>query len=290
MLDPDMLLSWPFVDIDQSYDEAFSMSYALAIGIGDNPLDAGQLSYVAEGGCSDLRAFPTIAVVLGYPGAWMADPRTGLDYGKIVHGEEYVVFHDTILPKGRVISRHKVSSIVDKGDGKGAIIVYDKDIYDSDTMRKLATVTHTTFARGDGGFSQTPVAPSKQRPSPAELPQFERSWITRTLPQQALLYRLCADRNPLHSDPGTALRAGFERPILHGLCTYGIAAHGIVAQWCDYDAAQLETFGCRFASPVIPGDTLVVRSTRLNTTINFDVWNMTRERVALSAGRACLRS
>lgn len=286
MIDPDKLLAWMFEDVVQEYDENFSMLYALSIGLGGDPTDASQLAYVQEKGAVPLKAFPTMAVVLGFPGSWMADPRTGIDFSRIVHGEESVEWNRPLPAAGKVIARHKVISVEDKGADKGAVIAYDKYLFDAGSMELIATVRHTTFARGDGGFSGSSLAPSRRAATPVEAPIPQRSWKTATLPQQALLYRLCADRNPLHSDPPTARDAGFEAPILHGLCTYGVAAHGIVAQWCGYDSDRLKRLQARFSSPVTPGDRLTVRSSMDGATIRFDVWNETRGRIALSNGTA----
>jgi acyl dehydratase len=286
MIDEQALLSWKFEQVEQVYDETFSMLYALSIGLGQDPTDPRQLAYVTENGTTPLRVFPTLAVVLGFPGSWMADPRTGIDFSRIVHGSEEVFFHRELPPAGKVVSRHKVVSVTDKGPGKGAVITYDKELFDASDMTLLATVRHTTFARGDGGFSKAPNVPSSGVARQVDEWAVMKVWETTTLPQQALLYRLCADRNPLHSEPDVARRAGFDQPILHGLATYGIAAHALVAQWCEYDASRLKSLKGRFSSPVIPGDILKFRSGMTHSRITFDVWNETRARVAITSGSA----
>jgi hypothetical protein len=127
-----------------------------------------------------------------------ARPGAGIDFTKIVHGEELVVVHKPLSAAGTVVSKHRITRIVDKGAGKGATVTYDKELFDKASGEKLATVTHTTFCRGDGGFSAGDGATDASPPSPPKVPQREPDLACelRTLPQQALLYRLCADRNP----------------------------------------------------------------------------------------------
>jgi hypothetical protein len=219
MIDYRQLRDWKIPDIEQSYSADDCIRYALALGIGSDPIDESQLQFVDDTVPGQPLAFPTLAVVLGFPGSWMADPATGIDFRKIVHGEELLVTHRPLAPAGTIIARHRIVRIVDKGVGRGATITYDKDVFDKTTGEPLATVTHTTFARGDGGFSANDGVHDPALPAPAAVParppdlQIELA----TLPQQALMYRLCADRNPLHSQPAVARAAGFERPILHGL-------------------------------------------------------------------------
>ena len=288
MIDAERLLAWDFPDIEHSYSEADAMLYALSIGIGADPLDERQLRYVNDSPDRQPRTFPTMAVVLGYPGPWMADRATGIDYSRIVHGEETIWLHRPLAPAGTVVARHRVVDIVDKGAGRGAVITYDKLLFDKSDGALLATVRHTTFARGDGGFSRGPLARGSVARPVAAMPDrpADRVREIATLPQQALLYRLLADRNPLHSDPVTARAAGFERPILHGLCTYGMAGHAIVADWCDYDPARLRSLHVRFSAPVLPGDTLVIEMFEEEGAILFQARTRERGALVLSNGRA----
>lgn len=251
-------------------------------------MDEQQLQFVNDTVPGQPLAFPTLAVVLGFPGSWMADPATGIDFPRIVHGEELLVLHRPLAPAGTIIARHRIVRIVDKGVGRGATITYDKDLFDKATGEALATVTHTTFARGDGGFSakdgvhdQAPQAPTAV---PTRTPEFQCELAT--LPQQALMYRLCADRNPLHSQPTVALAAGFERPILHGLCTYGMAARAVLAQCCGHDPRRLKTLFARFSAPVYPGETLQFDLFREEGVVLFRARVKERAKVVLDCGRA----
>jgi acyl dehydratase len=258
MIDYRKLRDWTFPVIEHTYTSDDSIRYALALGIGDNPIDEHQLKFVNDVIPGLPLAVPTMAVILGFPGSWMQDPETGIDFKKIVHGEEKVVLHRPLASSGTVVSRHRVVRIVDKGAGRGATITYEKALFDKGTGEPLATVVHTTFARGDGGFSARDGLTDKAPPAPQAVPTREpdRSCEITTLPQQALMYRLCADRNPLHSEPAVAHAAGFDRPILHGLCTYGLAARAMLSGWCDHDPRRLKSLFARFSSPVYPGETV----------------------------------
>jgi acyl dehydratase len=282
------LKNWQFPEIEHRYTAEDSMFYALAVGLGADPVDERQLAFVNDTVPGTPLALPTMAVVLGYPGSWMADARTGIDYSMIVHGEESVVLHKPLPASGTLASRHRVMRVVDKGAGKGATVTYDKELFDKASGEKLATVTHTTFCRGDGGFSARDGVSDPSAASPPKVPQREPDLVRdlRTLPQQALLYRLCADRNPLHSDPAAARKAGFERPILHGLGTYGVACHALLASVCDFDPSRLKSLFARFSAPVFPGETIRFEMYREDDAVAFRARVKERDRVVLDYGRA----
>lgn len=288
MIDYRKLIDWKFPVVEHSYDVDDTMLYALSLGYGEDPTDANQLRFVTESIDGTPVVVPTMAVVLGFPGSWMANPKTGMDFPKSVHGEEELVLHRPLPPAATIQAHHRVVSIVDKGPGRGALVAYDKVLYDKSTREKLATVTHTTFARNDGGFSSrdglTDPAPVP-RPKPPDRPPDEVLTF-RTLPQQGLLYRLCADRNPLHALPEAARAAGYSRPILHGLCTYGIACRAIMARWCDHRPERLRSMFARFSSPVYPGETLRVEMYGMSSDVLFRVVAVERDLFVLDAGRA----
>lgn len=287
------LRDWVIPDIEHRYSVDDTMHYALALGLGDDPMDEDQLAFVDETRPGGLRVLPSMAVVLGFPGSWMQDPGTGIDFARIVHGDELIELHRPLPAAGTVRASHRVVRIVDKGPGRGATITYDKTLVDTATGAALATVRHTTFARGDGGYSQQGGdAGFSDAPLPAPLAVPTRSpdrvRDLRTLPQQALLYRLCADRNPLHSQPAVARAAGFERPILHGLGTYGMACRALLALWAGYDPARLKRLYARFTAPVIPGDTLRFETWREGAEINFRTRAVERDALVLDFGRAVI--
>ncbi len=259
MLNYDAVKNWDFGSIVQTYTERDSMLYALGLGIGADAVDGGQLQYVYE---KDLRTVPTMATVLGSPGFWWRDTRTRVDWVKLVHGEQSVRVFKPLPTTATVVAHNRVMSITDKGTGKGAIAVIKREIRDQSSGELLAEVVHGSFLRGDGGYSAASgggSAPSDPSPPalpapPDGAPQLEVELAT--LEQQALIYRLSGDYNPLHADPDVARAAGFNRPILHGLCTYGMAAHAVLRGVTGYDASRIRSFAVRFTAPVIPGETI----------------------------------
>lgn len=249
-IDYEALKAFDIPEVRQRVSANDVMLYALSIGLGQDPMDAAQLDYVTE---KRLRAMPAMANVLGYAGFWLADPRTGVDAVKLVHGEQSMTIHATLPTEGMVIGKTRVTEIIDKGAGKGALLYSSRNIHDAGG-KLLATIDGTTFLRADGGFGG-PSGPVKApHPLPDRAPDAVLHLATR--PEQALLYRLNGDMNPLHSDPELAARAGFPRPILHGLCTFGVIAHALLKSLCAYDAEKFGRMDLRFTAPVFPGETI----------------------------------
>ena len=250
-MDYQRIKNWVFPEVDRTYTENDSILYALGIGFGQEPTHPDHLKYVYE---QNMQAFPTMAVVLGYPGFWMKDPKAGINWVKLVHGEQRLTIHQPLPPAGRVIGRTRITHVIDKGADKGALVLSERTLHDQDGTH-LVTISSTTFCRGDGGLSHSDESPPALEATPDREPDVVCA--LPTLPQAALIYRLCADNNPLHADPVVAKNAGFPRPILHGLCTYGVAARAIVQAACNNDATRLTALHTRFSSPVFPGETLV---------------------------------
>jgi acyl dehydratase len=200
-----------------------------------------------------------MSTVLGSPGFWWRDPRTGADWVKVVHGEQTIRIFKPLPPSATIISRNQVMSISDKGPGKGAIAVINREITDQASGELLAEVVHGTFLRGDGGYSESPNQSDPGPPAlpapPEKTPAFEVE--LGTLERQALIYRLSGDYNVLHADPDVAKSAGFERPILHGLCTFGMAAHAVLKAVAGYDASRIRAMAARFTAPVYPGEAVM---------------------------------
>jgi len=254
---PDLLLARPFAPVEHAYELRDTALYALGIGFGDDPLDAGQMKYVYEGlDGQSLHAVPTMANVLAYPGFWAREPDTGIDWRRLVHAEQAIVLHAPLPARGRVIARNRVTALWDKGEGKGALMQQQREIRDAATDTRLATVTQLTLLRGNGGFG--PGGSEGEPPLAHPLPQRRPDAVCdlRSLPQAALIYRLSGDLNPLHADPSVARAAGFERPILHGMATMGIAAHAVLRTLLDYDMTRFAGMRVRFTAPALPGDTL----------------------------------
>lgn len=255
MLDYQAVKNWDFGDIEHIYTERDTMLYALGVGVGFDPMDEGQLRFVYE---KNLQVLPSMVAVLGTPGFWWRDARTGADWVKLVHGEQRIRIFKPLPAAAKLIAKNRVVSLTDKGAGKGAIAVIERDIYEPGGREPLAQATQVTFLRGDGGFSaqsgssdpgpeSLPAAPDAAPDVEIDLPSLE---------QAALIYRLSGDYNPLHSDPEVARNAGFARPILHGLCTFGMAAHAVLKALCDYRSDGIKAMSVRFTSPVYPGETV----------------------------------
>jgi acyl dehydratase len=250
-MDVELLLSHRFPDVTQTYGDSFTILYGLSVGLGADPIDERQLPYVYEEG---LRAFPTMAVVLATPGFWAQDPRFGIDWKRVLHGEQSLTVHKPLPAVGTVTGKLRVTAIDDKGAAKGAVIHSERTLEDASTGDRLATLEQTTFARGDGGFGGENVRRGSGWERPSGEPLAVRELPTRA--DAALLYRLTGDRNPLHADPAVARVGGFDRPILHGLCSYGVIAHALVSTRADYDAGRLRGISGRFSSPVVPGESI----------------------------------
>ncbi len=250
MIEPQRLLAARIPEIEQRYGWRDCALYALGIGIGLDPMDEADLAFLDE---TRPQVHPAMVNVMGYPGFWVRDPAFGIDWTKVVHGEHSFRIHRPLPAEGHVRGTSRIVDLVDKGAGRGALIFVERQIRDIASGELLATVNQTVFCRGDGGFGGKTEAPA-----PHALP--ERAPDTTvdipTSPQTALVYRLSGDFNPLHSDPRAARAAGFERPILHGLATFGATCHGLMKRLCDSDPAGVRRLAGRFSSPVFPGDTL----------------------------------
>ncbi|MGY4290674.1 hypothetical protein ACVWXO_009940 [Bradyrhizobium sp. LM2.7] len=251
-LDHNRLMNWPFRDIVRHYDDKDTILYALSVGLGADPLDPRQLKFVYE---KSLQAFPTMPIVLGMTDTgFLTDPFIGIDLRKMLHGESSLTIHAPLSPVGGIISRMRILDIVDKGAAKGALLYFERAIRDAESNYPLATERGCFVLRGNGGFSDE----VRKTPSPRAVPDRAPDHVCAlsTLPQGALLYRLTGDRNPLHADPSVAKGAGFERPILHGSCGYGIAGHALLKVLCDYEPQRLQRMDVRFTAPVFPGETI----------------------------------
>jgi acyl dehydratase len=275
------LLALKIPEVEHSYGPKDCMLYALGVGLGLDPMDEQQLAFVYE---KSLKALPTMAVVVGYPGFWAKELDTGIDWVKVVAGEHSLVLHKPLQPSGTVMSRTRVLDIVDKGTGKGAIIYSERTIDDKATGERIATIVQTTFCRGDGGFGGPPRETRPTHPIPERAPDLVCDLPTR--PETALIYRLSADPNPLHAEPAVAGAAGFPRPILHGLATFGVAGHAILKSLCGYDPAKLTAIAGRFSAPVFPGETIRTEIWRDDKVVSFRARVVERDVVALNNGRA----
>ncbi|MFV0280421.1 MAG: MaoC/PaaZ C-terminal domain-containing protein [Rhodoblastus sp.] len=283
-LDYQKLKNWPLPDVRQKIEPKDTMLYALGLGLGADPMDRKQLRFVYE---QDLLALPTMAVVVAPLGFWMKDPAVGVDWKKLLHGEQGLVLHKPIPAEGEVIGRSRILEIVDKGKDKGALAFIERTIEDARTGELIATLNSTSFLRGDGGFG----GPTGPTPAPHKLPERTPDKVCDlpTAPGQALIYRLSGDYNPLHADPDVAATAGFKQPILHGLCSLGVAGHAVLKTYCDYDPTRLAALKLRFSSPVYPGETIRTEMWSDGKDISFRARVVERDKVVLDNGLAELR-
>jgi acyl dehydratase len=280
----DKLLALDLPRREQAYDAKDCILYALGIGFGHDPMDEDELPFVYE---KNLKVLPTMGTVLGHPGFWARRAETGIDWVKVVNGEQGIIMHRPLAGAGTVIGRQRIVEGIDKGAGKGALVLSERKIADKATGEPVATVTHTMFCRGDGGFGGPPREAPAPHPLPARAPDVLCDFVTR--PETALIYRLSGDLNPLHSDPAVAKLAGYPRPIMHGLGSFGVAARAVLRNFCGYDPQKLVSFAARFSAPVFPGETLRTEMWRDGAIVSFRSRVAERDVVAVTNGRAEIR-
>lgn len=271
------LRDFPIPEVHERRSKRDTAFYALSIGFGQDPMDERELDFVDA--LRPLKAVPSMAAVLGHPGFWIRDPRTGADPVQLVHAEQGFVIHETLPIEGEVVGRTHVSGLIDKGPGRPALVYTVREVRDRVSGRLLATATSTTFLKGQGGFGGPagPVQPVHAVPSePADL-----AIDLETRPEQALYYRLNGDDNPLHSDPRVAAKAGFPRPILHGLATLGVIVRALLRGLCDYEPTRLKALDLRFSAPVFPGETIRTEIWRSGA---FRAWVPARAALVVSKG------
>lgn len=277
----DKLLAIKIPDVAHSYGDRETILYALGLGLGLDPMSEEALAFVTE---TRLRALPTMASVLGYPGFWLRNLDTGVDWVKVLHGEQAVTLHRPLPPRGSVIGHNRVIDIIDKGLGKGALVYVERRIVEQGSGALLATLRQTAFCRGDGGFG----GPKRETPPPHTIPDRAPDLVCDlpTSGQTALIYRLSGDDNPLHSDPAVARAAGYPRPILHGLATFGMAGYAILKSVCACEPARLTTIAARFSAPVFPGETIRTEMWCDGAVVSFRARAIERDVVAINNGRA----
>ncbi|WP_407151136.1 MaoC/PaaZ C-terminal domain-containing protein [Bradyrhizobium sp. ORS 86] len=249
-----------------SYADREAMLYAYGIGMGADPLNEQELAFVNEATATPrpLKVMPTFATVAAW-GAWPG--RLDINRVTLVDGECDLTLHQPLPAAADIIADSSVAGIYDKGKDKGAVIRF-QTVLKNTSGDALATLVTSNFARGDGGFG----GPSGGQPAPHQIPARTPDKIIDipTRADQALIYRLCGDRNPLHSDPEFAKRAGFSRPILHGLCTYGITCRGVLQTYADYDPTTIKRHAARYSAPLYPGETITLEMWKDGNVISFE--------------------
>jgi acyl dehydratase len=242
-IDPDKLLSMPPIVTRQVLTPRDTILYALGVG-------ATELVFLFE---ERLKALPTMAVTLGYPGFIWRDPALGVNWQKVLHGEQSTILHAPLPVAGEITGSTVIEALYDKGAGKGALALVTREIHDG-AGTHLATSRATTFLRGDGGFGGSGEGAPVPHPLPDRAP--DAIVTLATAANQAQIYRLSGDLNPLHIAPDVASAGGFDAPILHGLATYGVIGRALLAARCGNEPAQLKRLDGRFSSPVYPGETI----------------------------------
>ncbi len=277
----DKLMSLKTQGQEFQYGERETMLYALGAGFGRDPMNTKELPFVYE---KNLVAMPTLATVVSWGAGNMRE--SGINYLMVVHGEQKLTLHRPMPVAARISVDTRTIGAWDKGEGKGAIVVTETVISEKGG-NKICTLESTTFARGDGGFG----GPREGAPVPHTLPARapDQTVELDTRPDQALLYRLSGDRNPLHADPEIAALAGFPRPILHGLCTYGTCARALVTSVADYDPSRITGFDVRFSSPVFPGETILVDIWKDGSIASFRARVKERDVVVINNGKCTLK-
>jgi len=275
------LLAHDLGETRQAWEARDAILYALGVGLARDPLDEGDLEFMDE---TALKVLPTYAVTLASPGMWMRDPKFGIDFTKLVHMAQAAWFENPLPASGEIVGTARVHTLADRGEGKGAVMVVEREIRDAGDGRSYCRLHQTLLLRGDGGFGGEPPAREAGfdfSAEPAASAAFETS------PRAALIYRLSGDWNPLHLQPDFAKKAGFDRPILQGLASYGIAG-AAVSRALGRDPADVGHLSCRFAGVVMPGDRLEFKIWRDGSRAHFQAF--VGDRKVLDGGIAEWRS
>ena len=277
----DEIMNLTSENVEISYSDKDSILYSLGIGLGNDPMNLNELKYVYENSQSVL---PSMATNFQYHSPLLL--KTNINFIMVVHGEQRLSITNALPVSGDFIANAKVIGCYDKGPARGAIIEVETTVKNRKNNEEICKLVSTTFARGDGGFGG-PDSPKKE----IFIPDGEPDYVSEvsTKPDQALIFRLSGDYNPLHSDPNFAKAAGFEKPILHGMCTYGIACRSLVDEICENDASKLKRFDCRFSSPVYPGETIITEMWKKDKMIYFNSKVKERDKLVLKNGVSVIK-
>ena len=284
-LDYEKLMTWQEPEIIQRYSIQDTILYGLSLGYGSNPVDENDLSFVYE---RQLKALPSMATILASPWGWLYHAKVGINPTLAVHGFQGIHLYKILPVATEVGSILKVKGIEDKGPNRGAIVWFERNLYETKSGDLLATIEASMFCRGDGGYGgekhEHEHGPRQIKEHPTRPPDFIRQYTT--LPQLALIFRLHGDLNPIHADPLVALKAGFNRPILHGLCTYGMATKAILETCCDSNPIRLKSISTFFSAPVFPGDAIDFRIWLNHNSVYFEAVVSLRDAIVLKGGSA----
>jgi acyl dehydratase len=277
----EQLRHWNFPDIRTAYNKRDTMLYALGVAACQDFLNSDDLTFVYEGA---LQALPSMSCVLAHPGFWVKAPELNINLLKLVHAEQHFNLLVPLPPEGEVIGSYRVTGVLDKGEKSGALVYFEKSLRQADGTL-LGTVESTYFLRGDGGCGSFGNAGRELPQIPALAPSGSIDVTTPSI--AALIYRLSGDYNPLHADPAFARKAGFDKPILQGLCTYGVACQALIRSVGKFNASRLVGMGARFTKPVYPGETIRTEYwSHDDGTVQFRSLSVERGEVVLDRGIA----
>ena len=273
-LDPHALMTLSIAPRNPAYTDRDSLLYAIAAGMG-----ADDLPFVWE---NQQRVLPSLATMLAFDDTWLEAGKIALD--QVVHGALDLRFFHPLAAAGNARAETAIVGLDDKGPGRGGLVFIETTLHQNGAP--AASVLSTLFVRGAGGFG----GPVGQQAATTALPPTAPDDVCRvpTAANQALLFRLLGDRNPLHVDPALATRVGFNRPILHGACTFAIACAELIRRFCDHDPARLTRLAARFAGPLYPGETLEFSFWRTDGGIGFRANAAERGALVLDNGFAGL--
>ena len=277
MIQADKILQFNPGDIAVNYKHNDCIFYALSVGVGMDATDTLQLPFVYE---KNLNVMPTMASILGWGGR-LTDPAYGIDNRMVVASDLDVELHRPLRTEDQLISQPRVSQVIDKGEGQSAIIQFQRVLYQHD-MTPVATIRNSIMARNQGGFGGNDGALEAPHVMPTRAPD-----ITCDLPTSnnlALLFRLHGDSNPIHVDPQLAGKVGFNKPILHGAATFGVAGHALIRSVLKTQLHHFSRMKARFAKPFFPGDTLRTEIWIDGLTVSFRCLALERNEVTLNNG------
>jgi acyl dehydratase len=277
-LDANKLLAFEIPRRRQHITKRDCVLYALSVGFGCDPLDERQLDFVDEQ--RTLRVVPAMVLVTAHPGFWLADPATGVDPSSVLHGEQSFEILAPLRCETVIDSHTRITTLVDKGAG-GPALLYTETTLRDEAGQDIALLNRTTVIRDGRGFGGATGRVLAIRDPTVPPPDHTYDFATR--PEQALLYRLNGDLNPLHANPIVSARSGFARPILHGLCTMGIICHALMRTLVNYDSAHLRGMALRFAKPVTPGDSV---RTEIWSDGSFRARSLERDVIVVDGGNA----
>ena len=283
-LNYDELMATSIVDLPHSYRDTHSMLYAVSVGMGRDAVSPAELPFVYEQG-QPLRTMPSMATVL-VPD--MFPPDLGWDFSQVLHVEQRLELYRPLPPSGDLLINKRIAAAYDRGPNHGALVLFEAEARLAKDDTALFTIGNTIMARADGGFG----GPRGKGPAAHRVPRRDPdlSCDIGTRSDQALIYRLNGDRNPLHADPELAERVGYPVPILHGLCSYGVACHAILKTICDYDFTLIKGMDARFSAPVLPGDTITTDMWQDGNVVSFQCSVKERDCIVLRNGKCTLKT